>query len=606
MFVRVKSTPNSPRKTVQIVHSFREGSKVRQKVIKYIGVAHNDKELEELKLYATKIKLELEQEGALPLYTPDELAKLANDIYERNKNKKQQQNKDKNNNTTTQIEESEYEKYNVNLFDLVEVDRQIKGIHDIYGKLYDELGLNKVLSNPSRNKKSVEILKELTLARIANANSKRSTKDNLEKNFGVKLSLNSIYKMMDKLDDKAIKRLQNIVFNKTRSLFDEKVDVLYFDATTLYFESFIEDDLRQKGFSKDGKHNKTQVVLALMVTKQGLPIGYKLFPGSTYDGHTIIPTLKELKRDFNVDKVVCVGDSGMFSKANLKELEEFGKKREDSKKQTDNNNNNKDINEFNISYIIGARIKNMNKKIKEEILDLKSYENYNDDLKFKEIKLEDGRRLILTYSKKRAKKDKLDRQKAIEKLYNKLKKDGSFKSKLLNSKYRKFITIQNSSEEDGNSKCNITISLDEEKIKEDEKFDGIKGIITNDFSLTKQEIIDQYSNLWVVEESFRVNKHDLKIRPIFHFKESRIKAHIAICFMAYTLVRHLEYRVRLLYKKLSPQRIKELLLSVQVSLLQDSKTKRKFLFPSNYEDEVKKIYKIMGVEMLNRAIIVDE
>ena len=99
------------------------------------------------------------------------------------------------------------------MLDLVEIDREIKGIHDIYGKLYDELGFNRVLLNPSRNKKSIKILKDITLTRVANADSKRATKDYLENNFGVKLNLESIYKMMDKLDDKAIKRLQDIVFN---------------------------------------------------------------------------------------------------------------------------------------------------------------------------------------------------------------------------------------------------------------------------------------------------------------------------------------------------------------------------------------------------------
>ncbi len=598
MYVRVKSSPNSPRKSVQIVHSYREGNKVRQKIIKHIGVANSDEELEELKLYATKIKLELEQQNSLPIYSPSEIAsivdRICNNIKDNKINKKSSNNKDKIKKEEESIDNiQEYKRYSVNLLDLVEIDREIKGIHDIYGKLYDELGFNRVLLNPSRNKKSVEILKDITLARVANADSKRATRDYLEDNFGVKLNLESIYKMMDKLDDKAIKRLQDIVFNQTKSLFNDKIDILYFDATTIYFESFNEDNLREKGFSKDGKHKEVQIVLALMVTKQGLPIGYKIFKGSTYDGHTIIPTLKELKRDFNVDKVICVADSGMLSKANLKELEEFNSIK-------DNNSNN-----FNISYIVGARVKNMNKDIIKEILDLTSYQEYNSDIKYKEIKLEDNKRLILTYSKKRAKKDRLDRQKAIDKLRLKLSKDSSLKSNLSNSRYRKFITIKDSNSTNSN-KCNLKVSINEDKIKEDEKFDGIKGVITNDISLTIKDIIEQYSNLWIIEESFRINKHDLKIRPIFHFKESRIKAHIAICFMAYTLIRHLEYRVKLQYKKLSPQKIKKLLLSVQVSILKDTKSNRVFLFPSNYDNEVKKIYKIMEVPILNRAIIIKE
>ena len=614
MFVRVKKTPNSPRKSVQIVHSFREGDRVRQRIVKHIGVAQNDEELEELKLYANKIKLELEQEGQLPLYGPEELEKLARQAQEKLQKKAAERRHPAQEPFSSMEEISEREKNQVNLLDLVELDRQIKGIHDIYGKLYEELGFHRVIGNPARHRRSVEILRHLVLARIANADSKRATREALEKNFGVKLRLESLYKTMDRLDDKAIERLQRIVFDATRSLFDEKVDVLYFDVTTLYFESFEEDDLRQKGFSKDGKPKETQVVLALLVSKQGLPIGYRLFPGSTYEGHTLIPTLEALRRDFKVDKVVFVADSGMLSRANLEALEAYGKAErpeeerkgeivEEKEGEGHSEESRSLTHPVTLSYIVGARIKNLSTKIQEQILDLESYEPLDEDRKVKEIRLEDGRRLILSYSKKRARKDQKEREKAIEKLRSKLDKDPSLKSKLSNQGYRKFLKVDTDTSKAADP-CRVT--LDEEKIEADARFDGLKGVLTNDPQLSKEEILHQYAHLWVVEESFRIHKHDLRIRPIFHFKESRIKAHIALCFMAYTLVRHLEYRIRLRYKKLSPRRIKQLLLSVQVSLLQDRKTQRKYLFPSHYEEEVKKIYRVMEVELRNRAVLVDE
>jgi len=588
MFVRVKKSPNSPRKSVQIVHSFREGKHVRQKIVKHIGVAQNDEELEELKRYAQKVKIELEQENALPLYGPEELNKLARSAQERP--------------SVQEDAKTERSKYQVNLLDLIELDRQIKGIHDIYGKLYEELGFDKVIGNPARHRRSVEILKEVVLARLANPDSKRASQRMLEKDFGVKLNLESIYKMMDRLDDKAIERLQRLVFHATRSLFDDKIDVLYFDVTTLYFESFQEDELRQKGFSKDGKPQETQVVLALLVTKQGLPVGYRLFPGSTYEGHTLLPTLEALQRDFQVDKVVFVADSGMLSKANLEALEAYGKESpQEGVEQKEENDKRPSL-----SYIVGARIKNMPRAIQEAILDLSSYDTLDEDRKVKEIILDDGRRLIVTHSLKRAKKDRKEREKAIEKLRAKLQKNPSLASQLSNQGYRKFLAIKTNDNAHDTSPCDATIVLDEARIEADAKFDGLKGVLTNDHTLHLEEILHQYAHLWVVEESFRINKHDLRIRPIFHFKESRIKAHIAICFMAYALVRHLEYRIKLRYKKLSPRRIKELLLSVQVSLLQDEDTQRKYLFPSHYEEEVKHIYKAMEVKLRNRAVIVKE
>ena len=129
---------------------------------------------------------------------------------------------------------------------------------------------------------------------------------------------------MDKITDNQILKLNKLVLNQTKSLLDGKIDVIYFDATTLYFESFTEDAgvdaIKKNGYSKDGKFNQPQVVLALLVTKQGLPIGYKAFPGDTFDGHTIIPALKEIQEHYNIDNVVFVADSGMFNNNNLEEL----------------------------------------------------------------------------------------------------------------------------------------------------------------------------------------------------------------------------------------------------------------------------------------------
>ncbi len=570
MFVRVKSTPNSPRKSVQIVHSHRVNGKVKQKIIKHIGIAYDDKELEELKLYATSLKSQLEAKEQLPLYTPAEIETLAL--------KSASKKDDSNLNNTIQTKEPvvNREEYDVNLLDLLEEDRIIKGIHDIYGKVYDEMGFGKVISNPARNVASTKALKEIVLARVANPDSKKASVEMLEEKFGVNLDLKGVYRMMDKIDDQQIVKLNKLVLDKTKTLLDNKIDVIYFDATTLYFESFNEDEgedaIKKNGYSKDGKFNQPQVVLALLVTKQGLPIGYKAFSGDTFDGHTIIPSLKEIEDEFEVDNIVYVADAGMFNKTNL---EEFDKQK-------------------NMTYIVGARIKNMSNSIKKEILNIDNYKDINDEIKVKTINYE-GKKLLVSYSKKRAKKDKYEREKAIKKLQAKLSKNRSVKSQLSNAGYKKYLQLESSNNKDKSSSCDLSIVLNEEKIKEDEAWDGLKGIVTNNAILSNEELIHQYSNLWQVEESFRITKHDLKIRPIYHWKPDRVRAHLAISFMAYTLVRHLEYKVRLLYKKLSPEKIRQILLSVQTSILYDTKTDKKFSMPSRISNDAKKIYKLMGV-----------
>jgi hypothetical protein len=250
----------------------------------------------------------------------------------------------------------------------------------------------------------------------------------------------------------------------------------------------------------------------------------------------------------------------------------------------------------NITYIVGARIKSMSSSIKKQILDIDSYRVLDDNTKVKTINY-NGKKLLVSYSLKRAKKDKYEREKGIEKLKDRLAKSSSVKSQLSNQGYKKYLQLeQNHQQRDGKkSSCDISIRLNEDKIKEDEAWDGLKGIITNNTHLSDEELIAQYSNLWQVEESFRITKHDLKIRPIYHWKPSRVKAHLAISFMAYTLVRHLEHRVKLQYIKLSPERIRKILLSIQMSILYDTRTKKKFVLPSKISLEAKKIYKLMEV-----------
>lgn len=618
MFVRVKGTPNSPRKSVQIVENFRFSGKVKQKIVKHIGVALDDSELEELKSLAHSIKIKLEHDLQLPLYSIEDMEKLQANTKNTPKGK---------NSSTAElinpsqspflglfdlIEQTQRDDYDVNLLDIQEEDRVIKGIHDIYGKLYDELGFNKVLPNPARNVASTNVLKEIVLSRVANPDSKRESVRNLEANFGVKLDLNSVYKMMDKLGDNEILKLNKLVYTQTKQLFRDKIDVVYFDATTLYFESFKEDEFKKNGYSKDNKFNQPQVVLALLVTKSGLPIGYKAFSGDTFDGHTIIPALIEIREHYDIDKVVFVADSGMFSKNNLAEFDKIHnpfmfkyslyKWSSVSSKKLTLKDYQKQFIEFNkntnITYIVGARIKNMPKEVKEQILDMSNYKVLNGSLKVATFEYE-GKKLLVSYSTTRAAKDKYEREKGIQRLRDKLKKNKSVKTHLSNQGYNKYLQLEGNNEtkegENKKNSCDIAIELNEEKIKEDAIWDGLKGILTNNTNLTNEELIHQYSNLWQVEESFRITKHDLKIRPIYHWKPSRVKAHLAISFMAYTLVRHLEHRVRLQYIELSPEKIRKILLSIQVSILYDTKTKKRFAMPSKVSADAKKIYKLMEV-----------
>jgi len=548
MFIRVKTSNKGATKYVQIVQSIRKGERVTQKIIRHIGVVHDEDELKKLKLLAESIRMKLEAGAQQFLFKPEEIVKLG-------ESKKQYKDSD----------------YLVNVKNLVEEQRLISGIHDVYGKLFSNLGYEKVIARPSRNKMAVRIFTDIVLARIANPASKMASVDMLEEDFGVTIDLDKVYRMMDKLDTAALERLKKITYQNTLNLLGSEIEVIFYDATTIYFESFSEDELKRNGFSKDHKHNQPQILLALMVTSEGLPVDYEIFSGDTYEGHTLIPALTKIRKKYDIGRIVFVADSGMLSKDNIAELEEES-----------------------FEYIVGARLKKVKNKLKDKILDHNNYKEITSGYKIAHFS-DGNRKMVVTYSSKRALKDASDRKKAIAKLKKKLEKSRSPKQHLSNSGYRKYLKVEGRS----------TILLDEEKIASDSLWDGLHGVVTN-AKLSGEEILAKYNDLWNVEAAFRVTKHDLKVRPVFHWKPRRIAAHIAICFTAYALVKHLEYRVRLCYRKLSIEKIRQLLIRVQTSILFDKQKRIRYGLPSKMKKDARKIYSAMGIKRSITPYIIEK
>ncbi len=194
------------------------------------------------------------------------------------------------------------------------------------------------------------------------------------------------------------------------------------------------------------------------------------------------------------------------------------------------------------------------------------------------------RLLVLSYRANRALKDRADREKAIQKLQARLKRSKNPKQLISKYGFQKFITVKGDAE----------LAIDPEKLIEESRWDGVVGIYASNPSFTNEEVIAHYHGLWQVEESFRIQKHDLRIRPVYHWTPRRVKAHIAIAFMAFVCVRHLEYRVKTQSQKLSPKTIKNTLTQYQASIIHDTKTNKSYLLPSKTTPELNEIYRVMG------------
>jgi transposase len=541
---------------VQIVESVRVDGKVKQRIVRHVGIALDDDELEKLREVAEYVKAKMiaENDIQVNLVTPENLAKTAISSKKQNEKKKQELNQLK-----------------VDLKKLREQQRIVSGIHEVFGKVYHDLGFEKSFVNANRKAASTQNLFQCVMARLANPVSKRASVMDLSSRFGVEISLPAVYRMMDTIDDKTCDRIRHLSYQGAVDLFGaDQIGVVFYDCTTLYFESFSEDELKSNGYSKDGKFNQPQVLLGLLVTKEGIPIGYEVFPGSTYEGHTLMDSLKQIQSTYQIKDVVVVADSGLLGKQNIESLEQSGFK-----------------------FIMGARLKSLCKTQQDQITGTLSDYGYisEDHGSAREFtynpKDKDSKdyRLIVSYKKSRATKDKMDRKKAIDKLLKKLSKSKNPSSLISNYGYKKFLKVKGKTE----------VSLDEDKIHEASKWDGLHGVITNMQGCSMGEVLSHYHSLWQIEECFRVSKHDLKIRPIFHWTPSRIRAHIAICFISLVCMRHLWYRIKLQYKNLSPESIRIALSSVQLSVLKHVETNERYGIPSCPSADAKKIYDIMGL-----------
>jgi len=548
MFIRTKKTPRSKSISIQLVEAFRVDGKNKQRVIRHFGTADTKEKLELLRALAEAMKVEIEHEQL-----------RAKKATSGNKYAGQFLGELQEVSDLTTLTASELE----------EVQRYVLGIHDVYGHVYDHLGFTNPFYNPARRVYAAKVLREIVLARIAAPDSKRASVELLEKQFGIAVNLDHVYQMMDKIEDRFCSNIQNVALATTLKLVKEKLRILFYDATTLYFESFTEDELKQNGYSKDMKFNQPQILLALFSTEQGLPIGYELFPGATYEGHTLIPVLEKLKKRYQIEQLIFVADRGLLSEDNIKYLEAN-----------------------NFDYIVGARIKNMGKDLQAKILNRDNYHatdvGYDDKQKLAVFDYsENSRKLVVSYSQKRAQKDQHDRERSIEKLRKKLSKSKDPKSLLSNYGYKKYLEV----------KGDIELKVNDKKLKEDAKWDGLLGVITNVQNVPHEQILAHYRSLWQIEECFRINKHDLKLRPIYHWSPNRVKAHIAISFIAFVCVRYLEYRLALQSEKLSPEVIRDSLLHVQASVIHDKKTGKDFLLPSRMNQHAKEMYRVLRIKM---------
>ena len=416
----------------------------------------------------------------------------------------------------------------------------------IFGRLFDEIGFDVIPE---------QLFRDIVIARLVNPGSKLKTVDYLYRYQGKTVSPDSIYLFLDRLNDHYRQQAQQIAYGHSRKIL-KRISVVFYDVTSLYFEAEDEDDLRKIGFSKDGKFQNPQIMLGLLVGENGYPIGYDIFEGNTFEGNTLLPILQRIQKQYNFGKPVVVADAAMLSNKNLDALEQ-GK----------------------FPFIVAARIHNETVAMQQEIIHRCIGLSNGQSVV---IEQNNGHRLIVAYSDKRAKKDKYNRQKGLQRLAKRVASGQLTKEHLNNRGYNKFLKMTGK----------VKLEIDHEKVEQSVCWDGLKGYLTNT-GLPADTVIENYGQLWHIEKAFRISKTDLRIRPMYHRRRRRIEAHILVAFVAYTIYKELERRLKEADIPISPRRAAELtqnMYEVSFKLPTDPQLQRILL---QMDDEQRKLYNLL-------------
>lgn len=391
---------------------------------------------------------------------------------------------------------------------------EVSGVELILGKLFNEIGFNQIKE---------PLFRHLVLSRICYPGSKLKTVEYLLRHHQLFYEIDSVYRYLDKVAGKYKEILQDISYNHTLHLFNGQLSVVFYDVTTLYFEASDEDDLRKIGFSKDGKSQQPQIVLGLLVSQMGYPLAFEMFEGNKFEGQTMLPVIEKFKVKYGLQQLIIIADAGLLSQQNIKALQELS-----------------------YEFILGARIMNEPSELQKQILSMPHINGQTHS-----IAKVNGLKLIVSYSEARAYNDSKKRERGLKRLEKVVQKGKLTKNHINNRGYNKYLQLNGEA----------FISIDHDKVKEDIKWDGLKGYITNT-TMNAVDVIDNYKQLWHIEKAFRMSKTDLRIRPIYHRLPHRIQAHLIIAFCSYKLYKELERQLKEKQINLSPERAVQIMQSI--------------------------------------------
>lgn len=368
----------------------------------------------------------------------------------------------------------------------------------VFDRLWEELGLKTLLRRLVRRDDFERVVFAQVLQRFCEPGSDlRGSKwiATMHEPAFARLSLDDFYRSLGRLW-KHKEQIEQALYERGRDLFSADLDLAFFDTTSTYFEGTTLRGWAKLGKSKDHRPDHLQLVIGVVMRRDGLPVACEIWPGNTSDMTTLVPIIEALKRRFRIRKVVLVCDRGMVSAKNLAAVEAAG-----------------------FEYIVGMKMRNV-VEVRDEVLGRAGrYHEVSENLRVKEVRV-DERRYVVCFNPDEATKDRADREATIEKIRGKLAK-GGVKQLINNRGYKRYLHVDRGG-----------AAIDEARVKEDARYDG-KYVLRTNTSLPTDEVAQAYKHLTWIERLWRDLKDIVELRPVFHWqKRENVKGHIFVCFLS--------------------------------------------------------------------------
>ena len=438
----------------------------------------------------------------------------------------------------------------------------------IFRRLWEELKLDsilrKLLSGTEISVDVEEAVFAMVLNRLCDPASKLGVsqwKEGVYRPEFERLELHHFYRALDFLADHK-DEIEIELFKRVRDLFSLELDLVFWDTTSTYFEGRGAEGFCEYGFSKDHRPDRVQVILGLLMTREGIPIAHEVFPGATADVKTFREVVKDLRSRFRVRRVIMVADCGMVSREILEEIEAMG-----------------------LEYLVGVRMRKL-RAMREVLSRGGRFREVKGNLKVKEV-WHEGRRYLVCFNPEEAERERAAREEMVRKLEEKLKA-GGLKGLIGNRGYRRYLKVKGKE-----------VSIDREVLEEEGRYDG-KYVLETNTELGAEEAALAYRDLWRVERAFREIKSSLELRPIYHWTEKRIRGHIMVCFLAFVLE---VVMMRRLKEAGCKESYREVMMDVErLKAVEVAVDGKRYLVRTELEGKAYEVFRAVGMRVPGRVL----